>query len=105
MEIAFWMMGLSSLIVAILVRVFPPKGINGLYGYRTPSSMKDEASWKKANDYNAKYLLIIAIGMLIFQILLSSVWGISVKTSLITAFVWFGALIFMISWIEKQLKK
>jgi uncharacterized membrane protein len=104
MVIAFWTLSLSSVVVALLVRAFPPKEMNHLYGYRTPSSMKDEASWKKANDYNAKYLLIIAISIFIFQILLSLFWGINLTTSLISAIIWFLAILAMIIWIEKQLK-
>ena len=33
-------------------KLFPPKGINHLYGYRTPRSMRNDQTWKFANDYS-----------------------------------------------------
>ena len=38
-------------ITQILVRRFPPKGINGVYGYRTKRSMKNQESWDFAQAH------------------------------------------------------
>ena len=39
------------LLLAIIFRKFPPKKINGLYGYRTATSMKSPEIWEAANRY------------------------------------------------------
>jgi uncharacterized membrane protein len=105
MILSFWALSLSLLVVTILVRVFPPKGINHLYGYRTPASMRDEASWKIANDYSSKYLLIISISIFILQLLLSSLFGITKTTVTISVLVLAIAVISMIIMTERQIKK
>ena len=35
----------------------PPKEINGLYGYRTPRSMKNQKIWDYAQVYSAKVMM------------------------------------------------
>jgi hypothetical protein len=67
--------------------------------------MKDEASWKKANDYSSKYLLIIAISIFIFQILMSLLFGITKTTSLISLVLLVSSWISMFIMTERQLKK
>jgi len=37
--------GIVFLLVGKLIKNFPPADINGLYGYRTARSMKDQESW------------------------------------------------------------
>ncbi len=44
----------------------PPKGINRIYGYRTSMSMKNEATWRMANDYATKFLLPLGVLTIIF---------------------------------------
>ena len=40
------------LLLGWLLKKFPPKKINHLYGYRTQRSMKNQASWEAANTYS-----------------------------------------------------
>ena len=102
---AYWTLSVSLFVVALLVRVFPPKGINSFYGYRTAASMKDEVSWKIANDYHSKYLLIIAISIFIFQLLLSFILGVTTVTIVISCIALAGSFISLIVMTERQLKK
>ena len=44
---------------------FPPKKINGLYGYRTARSMQNEELWKKAQFYSAKQLIVLGLILLV----------------------------------------
>ena len=44
-------------IVALLFKLFPPKRINSVYGYRTASSTRDQQTWAEANRYSANVLL------------------------------------------------
>jgi len=41
------------LLLGWLLKKFPPKKINHLYGYRTQRSMKNQASWEAANAYSS----------------------------------------------------
>lgn len=61
------------ILAGLVMSAFPPKKINGLYGYRTPSSMKNQERWDFAQKYSAKeltkaggiLLLTSALGFLI----------------------------------------
>jgi uncharacterized membrane protein len=40
------------LLLGCLLKKFPPKKINHLYGYRTQRSMKNQSTWEAANTYS-----------------------------------------------------
>ncbi len=47
---------------SIVFYFFPPKKINGLYGYRTNRSMQNETIWQFANAFfNKQFLIYSAI--------------------------------------------
>jgi uncharacterized membrane protein len=46
-------------------RRFPPKHINGLYGYRMPSAMKNQQTWDEANGFSARYMIKLGWIMII----------------------------------------
>ena len=66
--------GTIFIIIGLIMLKFPPKKINGLYGYRTSSSMKDQERWDFAQNYSAKE--IIKLGGLL---MLSSLIGLFYK--------------------------
>ena len=41
------------LLLVWLLKKFPPKKINHLYGYRTQRSMKNQSTWEAANTYSS----------------------------------------------------
>ena len=41
------------LLLGWLLKKYPPKKINHLYGYRTQRSMKNQATWEAANTYSS----------------------------------------------------
>ena len=41
------------IIAGIIMKKFPPKKINGLYGYRTSRSMRSKENWDFAQQYAA----------------------------------------------------
>ncbi|MEL7145673.1 MAG: SdpI family protein, partial [Bacteroidota bacterium] len=51
------------LVLAVIFRSFPPKSINGLYGYRTAFSMKSQEVWNEGNRYS--FNLMIAVGAIV----------------------------------------
>lgn len=65
---------LFMLLLAWVVKRYPPKRINQLYGYRTNRSMKNQEIWDEANRYSASLmyrlclycLLIPGLGYAIF---------------------------------------
>ena len=59
------------ILAGLIMWYFPPKEINGLYGYRTSSSMLNEERWEFAQKYAAQQMMKFG-GIL----LLSSVIGI-----------------------------
>ena len=40
---------------------FPPKKINSIYGYRTPSSMKNQERWNFAQKFSAKEIIKMGV--------------------------------------------
>ena len=73
----FWIaMFVCNLLVPLLMVVFgrimykhTPKSINGIYGYRTSMSMKNEDTWKFAHDYCGKLWYKVGLIMLIPSVL------------------------------------
>ena len=73
----FWVaMFIFNLLVPLLMVVFgrimykhAPKSINGIYGYRTSMSMKNEDTWKFAHDYCGKLWYKVGLIMLIPSVL------------------------------------
>ena len=73
----FWIaMFICNLLVPLLMIVFgrimykhAPKSINGVYGYRTSMSMKNEDTWKFAHDYCGRLWYKIGLIMLIPSVL------------------------------------
>lgn len=73
----FWVaMFICNLLVPLLMVVFgrimykhTPKTINGVYGYRTSMSMKNEDTWKFAHDYCGKLWYKVGLIMLIPSVL------------------------------------
>jgi uncharacterized membrane protein len=55
-------------IIALLAYFYTPKSI-GAFGYRTPMSMKNEKTWKYANELAKKLFLYSVIVFLISEVL------------------------------------
>ncbi|WP_232333208.1 SdpI family protein [Mariniflexile maritimum] len=53
--------GIVSIIAGLIMRKFPPKKINALYGYRTSSSMKNQERWDFAQFYSSKEMIKIGL--------------------------------------------
>ena len=57
----FLSVGVILVIVGMIFHAAPPSNINGLYGYRTPRSMRDQASWDLAQAHSAKLMIYAGI--------------------------------------------
>jgi hypothetical protein len=92
-------------IVAGLIMIkFPPKKINGLYGYRTPSSMKNQERWDFAQRYSANEMIKLG-GLLLLS---SSVGLIFQPSSSISAVIGLGftiiVVVILIVRVERAIK-
>src|SRR5690606_36831666 len=53
--------GILFILAGAILYVFPPKEINGLYGYRTSSSMKNQQKWDFAQKYSAQIMMLTGL--------------------------------------------
>lgn len=86
------------IIVGILIKQFPPKSINSVYGYRTRRSMSDQRLWNEANRYSASLMILSGLVIAGMGFLLGSSLIILQLILLVAACV----IIFMLT--EKRLK-
>lgn len=49
-------------IIGFLFRKYPPKNINGIYGYRTSRSKKNQESWDLAQAFSSNLLFNWSLG-------------------------------------------
>lgn len=63
------------LFVMMITKVFPPKNINSLYGYRTTKAMKNKVNWDFAQKYSTNLFLLLFSILLLIQILLYTIYG------------------------------
>ncbi|RVU01480.1 SdpI family protein [Mucilaginibacter limnophilus] len=80
MDAEHWIIGPQLIGIILLLaggvqRCYPPKSINSLYGYRTPTSMKNQQQWTEANCYSAKFMVKAGMVLLIVGIVLSILLG------------------------------
>lgn len=50
--------GIVFILTGVIMYAFPPKKINGLYGYRTQTSMQSQKKWDFAQTYSAKIMVL-----------------------------------------------
>ena len=65
--------GLAYIIMGFIMLRFPPKKINYFYGYRTPSSMKNQKNWDFAQTYSAKEFAIAGLFLVLLNYLLYAI--------------------------------
>jgi uncharacterized membrane protein len=68
----FTIPAITGLVFAIMGCLFysnPPKEINGYMGYRTGSSMKNQAQWDFSQKYSSKIMLYLGLGLIAFSTL------------------------------------
>ena len=90
-------LGTVFIIAGVMLFLFPPKEINGFYGYRTTSSMKNEWNWTAANRYCSQLLMIFG-ALLLLVAALTGHFAVTAICTLVSI-----VLIFVI--IENKLKK
>jgi uncharacterized membrane protein len=59
----FFLGALILFVVGLFYFFLPPKGINRVYGYRTPASTKNDKNWEVANKLASRLFLGVSIIM------------------------------------------
>lgn len=77
--------GLIFLLAGYFSLRFPPKKINGIYGYRTPNSMKNQERWDFAQKFASKEMMKLG-AILSFSSFSVFIWLASTVVGLIIAF-------------------
>lgn len=93
------------LIAGFFLFFFPPKNINGLYGYRSTFSMKNQEIWDYAQKYAGKQMM--KAGLILF-VLGCLFYLISIPSELAVIFELISLLlivILMLIFVEKHLRK
>ena len=90
------------LLIAWLLKKYPPKKINHLYGYRTKRSMKSQYTWDSANKYSA--LIFFKISLYSFLIPVALYFLYPQLNVLITIVTNTLLLFYMLYATEKHLK-
>ncbi|MTI19596.1 SdpI family protein [Fulvivirga sp. RKSG066] len=62
------MVGPLMTILAIIFKAFPPKKINGIYGYRTKRSMRNQKTWDVANSYANNLMFWLFLGLSVVEL-------------------------------------
>lgn len=57
--------GFVFLVASAMMKMFPPRKINSLYGYRTTSSMRSDVHWQFAQHYSTVRMFESALFLLL----------------------------------------
>ena len=96
--------GLVFTITGIILFWFPPKKINGFYGYRTFSSMKSQERWDFAQLYAAKELIKSGIILIVFS-LIGWIYNPNENTGVVIGMgILIAVIVFLIYSVESAIK-
>ncbi|KAA8999806.1 SdpI family protein [Paenibacillus spiritus] len=96
--------GLFLLAVGWILKRFPPRSINSIYGFRTSLSMSTETRWREANRYCAVLFMIcgavlLGIGMILNLFLRTEI------SVILLAILMLASFIVIIARVERRIKK
>lgn len=94
--------GTVFLIAGGITYTFPPKKINVLYGYRTPSSMKNIERWNFAQQFSSVRMMQIGVAMMLMSG--SKPLFQSGSEMVISLLVLFASVLFLFYSVEKAIR-
>lgn len=98
--------GVVLMAVGVFLIKYPPKKINGLYGYRTSRSMQSHKAWHFSQKYSSRILLIVGVVDTTLGIISLFVPKLDdMLSALISIVIVLGGVFVMFYKTEKQLKK
>lgn len=97
--------GICFIVFGLIMYIFPPKKINGLYGYRTASSMESQTKWDFSQKYSAKLMVIIGIVLSIISFYRPYLNLSNDQHAILGLAVLIACAVSLIVIVEKKLKK
>jgi uncharacterized membrane protein len=97
--------GIIFCILGLISKIFPPKKINWIYGYRTSSSMKNIDTWNVANKYSTELMLMEGIVLTIVGVVTLFISDTGVAGAIMAIGLVLLSTIILIVATEKHLKK
>ena len=99
------LVGIIFVVAAVIMLAFPPKKINGLYGYRTSGSMKSQQRWDFAQRFSSFRMIEAGAFLLIFSFA-SEFLGLNPgKSAIATIGLLLASTLYLILRTETALKK
>jgi len=98
--------GVVFLAISIFLIKFPPKKINGLYGYRTSRSMQSQEAWDYSQRYSSK--IMVVLGLVYFVLGITSLFVPKQEDmvgALVSIVIVLSGVFFMFYKTERQLAK
>ena len=104
-----FMLPILMLLIGYLMFKYPPKKINPIIGYRTFKSMKNEKTWKKANQYCGRLWIKLGTIMLTITFLLFILMylrNITLTENILLVFIFsqLGIMLLSIFIVENKIK-
>ncbi len=96
------LLGSIYVITGMITKTFPPKKINALYGYRTPSSIKSQQAWDFAQKYSSDKMIQAGLFLIVISFL-KIIIGNNYE-GFISLFFLFSATIYLFFTTERALK-
>lgn len=87
------LIGIIFILVGLIQKMWPPKRINNLYGYRLPSAMKNQQTWDEANRFSAIYMIKAGVFLLILGLVITLLLNTITIAPRVKGCVWFLAII------------
>ena len=104
-ELVTFLVGIIFIITGLLMRKFPPKKINALYGYRTSSSMKSQQVWDFSQKYSADKMVLGGLFLFAVSFLRSFIDTSQEVPIIIGLILMIMVCIYMFFTTEKAIKK
>lgn len=90
-------------IVSVLFKLFKPKKINFLYGYRTRLSKSSQSSWDEAQRYSSTIFIIVSI--ILFALAIIFKFVVFPYELLVSLVLILGGLTSIVIFTERHLRK
>lgn len=78
--LANFLIGIIFLSCGIILKYFPPKKPNWVYGYRTPFSLKNPETFTFANKYSSNLMIILGLVSILTGFLLQFIFKVNENT-------------------------
>lgn len=96
--------GILFFVLGLIMKFFPPKKINILYGYKTNSSKKSQESWDFAQQFSAVKMIQSGVFLIVMGCV-ENIVNLTDSQQTLFGFLFFGlGIFFIIFTTEKAIK-